>query len=165
MKIEIYDPHKKQTFHADANDEDIKKVMDIFDDKSDEETIVSHIDNFNISADAKAMLYSLKDISIKIGGKILYVGKKVIEFIVLFIKKFPNLTVATIIGLVISQLISSIFIIGTLLGPILNPLILALGLSIGFYSDIKNQELSKSINQMIAFFKPLNNMKLEDKAK
>jgi len=113
-----------------------------------------------ISADAKVLLDYLKNTVIKVGNKVLQIGRKIIEVIITFIKKYPNATIGLIIGLVLSSLISSIPILGLILSPIVNLLLPLLGFTIGLIQDWKKEaERNKiDISSLENYFRPLKNL-------
>jgi hypothetical protein len=103
------------------------------------------IDNFKIPAEAKALLFSLADLTIKIGSTAIYVGQKMIELVVYFAKQYPKTTLGLIVGTVISLIITSIPIVGFFAGWVVTPLCLSLGLAVGFLGDLNNQQLEGAV--------------------
>jgi len=66
------------------------------------------IDKFNISAEGKALLFSLADLTIKVGNAAVYLGQKMLELVAYFVKQYPKTTLGLVVGAVIALSISSI---------------------------------------------------------
>ena len=109
--------------------------------------IFDFFENIELSADLKALLTKILDVTIQIGDATLHIGKKILEFIYLFVKKFPNTSVGIVVGSVLGMLISSIPVIGFILGWMMPPLCIALGLGIGFWQDMTNPHLVEDISR------------------
>ena len=59
--------------------------------------IVDRIDRMAISADAKALLKDLASISVRIGDTLVHVRRKVIDYAMEIVTRFPNTTFGVII--------------------------------------------------------------------
>jgi hypothetical protein len=102
----------------------------------DRAMIERRIERLEISADMKALLSSLVDKTIEIGGRIIDVGARIIAFILELAKAYPGIAFGVVAALVLSYLISMIPVIGPLLSPILTPLLLIVGVSLGALDDL-----------------------------
>ncbi len=123
-------------------------------DLSDEQ--VRHaIDRMNISADAKALLYSFSKTTIRAGKMILKIGRKIIDILFSLMKAFPNLTFGIIFGLVVGALISAIPLIGIALGGLATHIAVAFGVVLGAKADFESGGLGKRIEAVLAEFAPL----------
>ncbi|MBC7737358.1 MAG: hypothetical protein H7245_09115 [Candidatus Saccharibacteria bacterium] len=110
--------------------------------------IKSSLERLNCSADTKALLMDLAQITFKVGEKIISVGRKVISFALDLVQRFPNTTFGLVVGLTLSVLVSSIPLLGLVLGPLLTPLFLAFGLSMGALADFKDIGVRSRISEL-----------------
>lgn len=110
------------------------------------------IDRLAISADAKALLYDLADVTLEIGGKIVAAGRQILTFLFDLAKRFPNTAFGVIVALVVSSLIAAIPLLGVVLGPLLTPLLLAFGLASGALADLKEAAIRARVSQIERHF-------------
>ena len=110
-----------------------------------EEELLQQIDQLQLSADAKRMLYTVARTTIWAGKVVIRIGRKILETVMWLVRNFPNASAGLIVGSVLGFLVSSIPIIGFILGPIMTPLLAALGLAIGAVQDIKDNVLKRKI--------------------
>lgn len=120
-----------------------------------DESIRRMIDNLNISADAKSLLYSFSKATIRVGEHIIKIGRKILDAVCHTFKQFPNTTFGMVFGAIAGILISSIPILGQLLGPIVTPIFVALGAGIGRWEDFQDKMLERKIALKVAEFAPL----------
>ena len=156
MKIQGENSETGEEYQAEAshvNSEFIKTMSEF--DMSDDH-VKKLIDNLNISADAKSLIYSFSKATIRAGEYILKIGRKIIDLVLLITKEFPSATFGMIFGAIAGFLISSIPIIGVVLGTIFTPIAVLLGLTLGLSEDIKNKALIRKISEINASFSPLN---------
>jgi hypothetical protein len=77
-----------------------------------ERKLIALIERTNLSADAKALMIDMARITVKVGGKILAIGRKLLSFVFDLIKAFPTITIGTITALVLTSMIAGIPIFG-----------------------------------------------------
>lgn len=123
--------------------------------KMSDENIRRMIDNLNVSADVKALLYSLSKATIQAGQYILKIGRKIIDFICTIFQEYPNATFGLIFGAIAGVLIGTIPLIGFILGPIVLPITAALGMFAGFNEDLRDKAIEREIAKARATFDPL----------
>ena len=114
--------------------------------------IVQLIERTNLSADMKALLSDLARLTIKIGGKILAIGRKILTFIFDVVKLLPGITLGVLAAIVISSIIGAIPIIGAVLAAFLSPILLAAGISLGALKDMTNDKLGEKLDKLIGSF-------------
>lgn len=112
----------------------------------DRDAILRRIDRLDVSADMKMLLSSLLDTTIEIGGKIIDLGARVLNFAIELAKAYPGTAFGLITALVISYLISSIPVIGPVLAPFLTPLLLILGVGLGALDDLTDGGMRTRLN-------------------
>jgi len=109
------------------------------------EALDKFIDELKVSNDVKALLKQLLDHAINLAGTAFEIGKKIIEMLVYFVRKFPNMAIGMIIGAVLGAIFSSIPVLGWLLGPVLMPILILLGAGVGLWQDINDKALKDSL--------------------
>jgi hypothetical protein len=113
------------------------------------------IERLDVSADIKLLLDNLLEITHTIGGKIVRVGAKILEFIFDFARAYPSIAVGVVAALVISFLINSIPLLGPALSPILTPLLLILGIGLGALNDLTDNSVRLRLSGLEAAFREL----------
>lgn len=103
------------------------------------------LDRLEMSADAKALVIDIAGVTIKVGEKLVAIGRKIISFALGLAQQYPNTVFGLVIGLILGTLISSVPLVGWLLGPFLSPLLLALGLSFGAVADFTTVSIRSRI--------------------
>ena len=156
MKVSGKNPESGEEFNTESNsiDNDFVESMSIFD--MAEEKIKEIIDKLDISADAKSMLFSFSKATIRVGEKIINIGRKIIDYICRVFTEFPSASFGMVFGAIAGLLISSIPILGVVLGPLFTPIAIVLGLVAGLKEDLKDKALARRIAEINAKFNPLN---------
>jgi len=111
------------------------------------------IDRLDISADAKALLNDILDMTVQAGGQVLAVGRQILAFVFDLVQRFPNTAFGVIVALVISSLIAAIPLIGALLAPLLTPLLVAFGLAAGAVADLKQAGIRSRISVLEDYYR------------
>lgn len=117
------------------------------------------IDNLDLSADIKSLLFEFAKVTIKVGDVVLKIGRKIIEYVCHMFKEFKNTSFGLIFGAIAGFLIYTIPILGMVLGPVFTPIAMSLGLVLGLNEDIKDRELKRKIMAINAKFTPLHSVK------
>jgi hypothetical protein len=109
--------------------------------------LVRKVEQLEISADAKAILIRMADITAEVGKTVIAIGRPILGFIFDLARQFPNSTFGIIAGLVVGLLISSIPFVGAALASIFMPLLIALGLTRGAIADLAHSEMRDRITE------------------
>lgn len=109
--------------------------------------LVARIEQLPLSADAKAILRDIADVSVSVGERLVAAGRQVIAFALELARQFPQTTFGLIIGFVIASLIASIPLLGSLLGPLFGPLLIALGIAKGAIEDMRTNAMRDRVDQ------------------
>jgi hypothetical protein len=104
------------------------------------------LNRVELSADAKAAIAQLSDLTVTVGDKIIDVGRRIVAFVLELIRRFPQLTFCTLVALAMSALIGSIPFLGPPLSALLGPLLIAAGLGIGALAELRSGQLGESID-------------------
>ena len=126
--------------------------------------IKTYIDNTHFSADVKAMLYDIAKFTVKIGEKVISIGRYIFSLATEIAKRFPNLVWATIVALIVAALLSSTLGAITIKGKaifaglaaVLSKLIVAIGVTKGFLDDLRNNAAKSEIDHIVSQFETLN---------
>jgi hypothetical protein len=103
------------------------------------------IEQLRVSADAKAILVNVLDTSLRVGRRVLALGRKILDAVFYLARTYPQTTFGGIVACVLSLLITSIPIVGVLLGPILTPVFIAFGLGAGAVNDMRDHALKSRL--------------------
>ncbi|KQY95036.1 hypothetical protein ASD25_17100 [Brevundimonas sp. Root1423] len=121
----------------------------------DRREIVRRIERLHVSADLKALLSTLIETTVVVGGKIVQIGCRVLAYIFDLAKSYPKVTFGVVAALVLSFLISSIPLLGPLLSPVLTPILLIIGLGWGALQDMIDGPMRNRLSGLEAQFKDL----------
>lgn len=121
-----------------------------------EDAIKRLIDKLDISADAKSLLYTFSKATIKAGEYVIKIGRKILDYVCLVYREYPNVTFGIVFGAILGALISAIPFLGIVLGPIVTPIAMAIGLVGGLALDVQNKVLEGQITKIVSSFAPLS---------
>ncbi len=110
--------------------------------------ISDRIERLDMSADAKSLMMDLARVTVKVGGTVVAIGRKIIEFVFALAKRFPNTLFGLIMALVLSMVIATIPFLGGVIAAILTPIMLAFGLGGGAMQDFKEAGLRAEIDAL-----------------
>lgn len=114
--------------------------------------IESFIDRLDISADAKANLASFAKVTLKVGRRVVRIGRKILDVLFSFLRSFPGIAFGVIFAAVITTLLGAIPLIGALLGPVATTLLVGFG----GYVDLKNPAFSARLDAFVDELRPLS---------
>lgn len=122
-----------------------------------ERKLVELIERTNLSADLKALLCDLARITVRVGGKVLAIGRRILAFALDLIRAFPAMAMGAIVALVVSSLIANIPIpvINKVLAAILGPLLLAMGIGMGALQDMASPGFGERVGALVDSFRVL----------
>lgn len=112
--------------------------------------IKEYLDSTNLSADAKALLFDIANITIKVGEAVVAVGRRILDFAMGLMKRFPTAT----LGLLVAVTIVSIINIGAIpvIGAALTKLLPIIGLTYGAVEDIRQGAMKEPMDSFEAEF-------------
>lgn len=113
------------------------------------------LERTSLSADVKAIMSDIMHITIKVGGKVLAIGRKILTFVLDLVKTFPAIAMGTIAALVITAVVGAVPIIGAPLAAFVGPILLAIGITAGALKDFTNDKLQDRITNLVESFKVL----------
>lgn len=156
MKITIIDSQTGKEIQSEIPEPKPGFFEFIRDTNLSDDEIRSRIDQMNISADVKSLLYSFSKTTIRAGQAIIKLGRKVIDIIFALMKAFPNITFGIIFGLVVGMLIAAIPLLGLLLGALVTKLAVLFGIVLGAKAELESGDLGKRVEALITEFAPLH---------
>ena len=113
------------------------------------------LERTSLSADVKAIMSDIMHVTIKVGGKVLAIGRKILTFVLDLVKTFPAVAMGTIAALVITAVVGSVPIFGPPLAAFVGPILLAIGVTAGALKDFTNDKLQERITNLVESFKVL----------
>ena len=108
------------------------------------------LDRLHLSADAKSVMADLLDASVRIGKRVVSIGRKVISLALGLIRTFPNTAFGAVIAVIVAALLTSIPLLGAVLGSIIGPLLVAFGLTSGALSDIRDGKIGERVDEFVS---------------
>ena len=107
------------------------------------------IERTNLSADMKALLTDISAITMKVAGKLITIGRKILTIVFDLVRVFPAITVGVVAALVLTSIISSIPLVGGALAGALSSILLLLGIGKGALTDLSNPALNDRIESFV----------------
>lgn len=122
-----------------------------------ERKLIGLIERTNLSADMKAILCDLAAITIRVAGKVVAIGRRILAFALDLIRAFPAMAMGAVVALVLTGLIQNIPIpiVNKLLAGILGPLLLAMGIGMGALNDMAGPGFSERVGTLVESFRVL----------
>jgi hypothetical protein len=155
MEIRGMSPETGKEYLANAQKVDRNFIKFLTDFEMSQKGVKRLIDNLDISADEKVLLFSFSEATIRVGEYVVKIGRKIIDVVCKICKEYPSTSFGVILGLIAGFLLSSIPVIGVVLGPIFAPIAVLLGLLGGLIEDLKDKALIRRIKEAQASFSPL----------
>ena len=160
--IELTDGTKKIYEVTEAQVTEIDKVFketnSVFLDDDDIRREMNNWKLVKVSPEVKSWLYKLRDYTVYVGGKLIHLGKKIIEIIISIAKRLKNTIINLIIAAVLSYLLTFVPILGGLLAFLASDLLMLLGFTTGIWADIR-ENLKEAIEYAMQIFSPLKAIK------
>ena len=155
MKITAINPESGAEFQAESKSITSEFIAMMADFEMTDEGIKRMIDNLDVSADVKSLLYTFSKATIKAGEYVLKVGRKIIDYICTILREYRHVSFGIIFGAIAGLLVSMIPIIAWVLGPIVTPIFMLTGMAGGLNEDLKDKQLERKIAEITAKFSPL----------
>ncbi len=155
MEAEAVNAESSEKVTVELSEEQVEQLGFLEKDHVSDRRIDQYIDSLDISADAKALLASIMNTTIRVGEKILRIGKRILELVIALVKQFPNTTFGLILGLLVGMLVASIPLLGFVFGALVKPIAILFGLAVGYKEDLLDKALDRKIAEATAIFEPL----------
>ncbi len=149
MKIQLIHPLTGETVQMELDEATPQRLAELLAPQASQTRVRQQVDNLPYRRDVKAILGELAAMTLKLGGVVLHVGRKLLELVFALVQRYPNTSCYTLIEYALGSLISSIPLLGWLLGWLVLPLFTALGLAIGGWSDLKTQQQVQQLQEQI----------------
>ena len=128
------------------NTVDLQKSVSIFENAPSTRFLQDRIDQLPVSADAKALLMDLAELTLTVGGKVLAFGRKILAIVFDLASKFKNVLFGILIALVLSAVLATIPMLGAAISALLTPLLVAFGIARGAMEDFGNMSVQREID-------------------
>ena len=152
MKVKAVNPETGEIAELEVGQEMLESLKRLSDTATDQVTLNRHIDNLDVSADAKLLLTSIGEQVIRAGEVVINVGRKIIEAVLFIASQMPNASIGLLLGLLVGALIGSIPIIGWMLGHFATVIASVFGIVVGAMQDIKDRAIARQIDLIRAEF-------------
>jgi hypothetical protein len=106
------------------------------------------LDRTDLSADAKALLLDIANLTVTVGQFVLNIGRKIISVAFEIIQKFPKITFGVVISFIVVALVSAVPVVGAVMAAFTGPLLVACGLTIGALGDMKDASWTKPVTSL-----------------
>jgi len=126
----------------------LSESLVFFEKSSSLRSLRDRIDRLEISADAKSLLLDLATITLNVGGKLLALGRKILEFALDLAQKFKNVIFGVIIALLLSAVLGAIPLLGPAIAALLTPLMVAFGILRGSIEDFRGMAIQSEIDAL-----------------
>lgn len=178
MKIVAVNPESKETQEAEVsefsdNDLDLLQTYHFPENMNPERAVRSYIERQDISADQKAKYWEklkvLAQAALQVGKHVIFVGRKILDFVLHLVKSYPNLAIGLALGAVFGSLIATIPVIGFVFGALAKIFLPLIGGFLGFREDladkafkrrifdaINDKAVEEEVEQEVQIYKPLN---------
>ncbi len=158
MRLTATNCETGETLEVDASEVDVSFIEMLAEFDFSDEKVKSIIDNLDVSADIKVLLYKFSKVTIYVGERMVKIGRKIMDFVCAVRKEYPHASFGLVFGAIVGALISSIPIIGFALGGIATPILMTFGLIGGLNEDLKDKDLERRIASVNGKFLPLRSM-------
>lgn len=152
MKVKAVNPETGEIAELEVDQEMLESLKQLSDTATDQVTLNRHIDNLDVSADAKLLLTSIGEQVIRAGEVVINIGRKIIEAVLFIASQMPNASIGLLLGLLVGALIGSIPIIGWMLGHFATVIASVFGIVVGAMQDIKDRAIARQIDLVRAEF-------------
>ena len=150
MKIKAANPETGKSFSGEApklNEITIKEYFNITNKTKAE--VRRLIDNQDLSAEAKNILYNIAKTTLQAGSLVVNIGLKILDVAITLLSEYRHTTFLSILGLIFGLIVSTIPVIGILFGPLFGLLI---GGVFGVMEDIKDRNMKRRIQEVCIEF-------------
>ena len=100
--------------------------------------LTAFIDQLDISADFKAVLRDLAQVTWHVGSTVGVIGRKILTVALDILTAFPGTSFGVVIAFIITLIVGTIPLVGPLLTAFVGPIMLATGLTMGAFSDFRS---------------------------
>lgn len=152
MKVTAVNPETGEIAELEVGQEMLEQLKNLSNTSTDQVTLNRHIDNLDISADAKLLMTSIGNQVIRAGELVINIGRKIIEAVLFIASQIPNASIGFLLGLIVGALIGSVPLIGWILGPFATVIASVFGIVVGGMQDIKDRAIARQIDLVRAEF-------------
>lgn len=111
------------------------------------------IDRTALSADMKALLYEIAQISVRVGDAVVALGRRLLDLALGIVRRFPNMTLGLVVAVVLVTLLGVASL--PVVGGFLTQLLVLLGMTQGAIEDLRQGALAAAMVRVQEEFAPL----------
>lgn len=117
------------------------------------------LERTSLSADCKAVILDLANFTLKIGERVVALGRKILTFALELIRTFPNTTFGVALALILYVLcagaVGGIPLVGAAIAGFLKAVLFVFGIAAGGFADMRGGEIGTSVNAFVEGLSPL----------
>lgn len=155
MIVEAVEPGTGKTLQVECVAQSEVDFRDLLSFELSDAALKRRISEFNISADAKSLLFTIAKTTLRIGSTVVKIGQKILDTITAILGDFPMASSGAVFGAIFGYLVASVPIIGFVLGPFVGALAIAFGFAVGATQDFRNKMLENRIQASLSKFESL----------
>ena len=110
--------------------------------------VAHRIRNLDAPRWVKRVLLAAKDVTKRIGGTVIRVGKKLVEIVLTFVDRYPTTSVTVIFLAAVTWLVANVPVLGVVLGPIVTAISCLLALFVFAQETALNARLQSAFSFM-----------------
>jgi hypothetical protein len=110
--------------------------------------LIAYIDQLDVSADMKAMLCDLAQVTTVVGSAVIAIGRKILSVALDIVMTFPGTTFAVAVASIVTLIVGTIPLVGPLLAAFVGPIMLATGLTMGALTDLRSSAWSAKVTAL-----------------
>ena len=147
MQLTYKHPFNQSKIELELSEQALSS-LDVLEKRNASDTQINHyIERMNLPAEMKLIFDKLTTFTMNVGNKIIQLGKKIIELVIMFATKHKKLTITLLLGLIIGALIVFCPPIASTLSSFQGPIMAALGVG-EFVLDNYEGEYPEAINDI-----------------
>lgn len=155
MQVAGRSPESGEQLILELEDDKVDEILRLGSLELSKAGLKRKIENLQVSADTKALLFALSTKVIRVGEKVIKIGQKILEVVMKFVSAYPNTSFGIVFGAIAGALVGSVPLIGWVLGPIVMPIMVAVGLVLGAKQDFVDKAMASRVNETIEPFEVL----------
>ncbi|MBC2834087.1 hypothetical protein [Paragemmobacter straminiformis] len=131
-----------QTHHENSENAEILKELNL---SLPLRKLTAHIDQLDVSADFKALLRDLANVTWTVGSTVVAIGRKILSVAIEIVTTFPGILFGVAVASIVTLIVGTIPLVGPLLAAFVGPIMLATGLTMGALSDFRSSAWSTKV--------------------
>lgn len=110
--------------------------------------LTDYIDRLDVSADFKAVLRDLAQVTTTVGSAVIAIGRKILSVALDIAVTFPGTMFGVAVASIVTLIVGTVPLVGPLLAAFVGPIILATGLTMGALRDFRSSAWSAKVTAL-----------------